>query len=78
MGGAGIDVWYNYPKDRNQPQNTFQHYPFEDIPFLVMSPHSAFKIENRESPFTKDIIENLIALSQDKKPKNLIDLDRGY
>jgi phosphoglycerate dehydrogenase-like enzyme len=77
-GGVGLDVWYNYPKDRNHPENTFQKYPFEELPFLVMSPHSAFKIEKREIPFTKDIIKNLIAISQGKKPENQLDLDRGY
>ena len=78
MGGAGLDVWYNYPKDRNKPENTYQHYPFEELPFLVMSPHSAFKIEKREIPFTEDIIKNLIAISQGLPPENQIDLERGY
>ena len=78
MGGVGLDVWYNYPKDRNKPENVFQHYPFEELPFLVMSPHSAFKIEKREIPFTEDIIKNLKAIYQGLTPENLIDLDRGY
>ncbi|MHA2214287.1 MAG: 2-hydroxyacid dehydrogenase [Candidatus Hodarchaeales archaeon] len=78
MGGVGLDVWYNYPKDRKKPQDTYQNYPFEKLTFLVMSPHSAFKIENREIPFTKDIIENLIAIYKEKQPENQIHLDRGY
>ena len=78
MGGVGLDVWYNYPKDNKNPKDTYQNYPFEELPFLVMSPHSAFKIENREIPFTKDIIENLIAVYKGKQPENQIHLDRGY
>jgi phosphoglycerate dehydrogenase-like enzyme len=78
MGGVGLDVWYNYPKDSKKPKDTYQNYPFEELPFLVMSPHSAFKIENREIPFTKDIIENLIAVYKGKQPENQIYLDRGY
>ena len=77
-GGAGLDVWFNYPKDRKNPVDTYQNYPFEELPFVVLSPHSAFKIENREIPFSKDIIENLIAIHEGKQPENLIHLDRGY
>ncbi len=43
-----------------------------------MSPHSAFMIEKREIPFAKDIIKNLLAISQGLPPENQIDLERGY
>jgi lactate dehydrogenase-like 2-hydroxyacid dehydrogenase len=77
IAGAGLDVWYNYPKDRKNPE-VKQNFPFETLPFLVMSPHSAFKVESREIPFAEDIIANLIAVSKGETPTNLLNLELGY
>jgi phosphoglycerate dehydrogenase-like enzyme len=77
IAGAGLDVWYNYPKNRKKPEVN-QNYPFESLPFLVMSPHSAFKVESREIPFAEDIIENLIIVSRGETPLNQLDLESGY
>ena len=77
IAGAGLDVWYNYPKDRKKPE-VKQNYPFETLPFLVMSPHSAFKVESREIPFAEDIVTNLIAVSNGETPINLLNLEAGY
>jgi phosphoglycerate dehydrogenase-like enzyme len=76
-GAAGIDVWYNYPSDRENPIVN-QNFPFEEIPFLVMSPHSSFKVENREVPFSEDIITNILLISKGSKPTNMLNLDLGY
>lgn len=76
-GGAGIDVWYNYPSDRENPVVS-QNFPFEELPFIVMSPHSAFKVENREIPFSEDVIENLLLLNIDSEPKNKVNINLGY
>ncbi|MHA1974947.1 MAG: 2-hydroxyacid dehydrogenase [Candidatus Hodarchaeales archaeon] len=76
--GAGIDTWYNYPKDRDKPTNVYQNYPFESLDNIVMTPHSAFKISNREEAFAEDIIKNILQIYQDKEPINKIDLELGY
>lgn len=75
--GIGLDVWYNYPTDRKKPE-VKQNFPFEKLPFLVMSPHSAFKVESREIPFAKDIISNIIAIYEQRVPKNQLKLENGY
>ena len=77
IAGAGLDVWYNYPKDRKKPE-VKQNFPFEKLPFLVMSPHSAFKVESREIPFAEDIVTNLIAVFNGEPPINLLNLEAGY
>jgi D-3-phosphoglycerate dehydrogenase len=77
IAGAGLDVWYNYPKDRKKPK-VKQNFPFETLPFLVLSPHSAFKVESREIPFAEDIVANLIAVSKGDTPTNLLNLEVGY
>jgi phosphoglycerate dehydrogenase-like enzyme len=75
---CGSDVWYNYPKDRKNPVDIFQNYPFEELENLVMTPHAAFKVSDREKTFAEDIITNILLISQNKKPFNQLNLDIGY
>ena len=77
QAAVGLDVWYNYPKDRKKPQIN-QHFPFEELFFLVMSPHSAFKVESREIPFAEDIIRNLVAIYNREVPENQVQLEEEY
>ena len=55
--GASIDTWYVYPKDRNNPTNVFQNFPFHELDNVILSPHRAFKVRDREITHTEDIIE---------------------
>ncbi|RMG31785.1 MAG: hypothetical protein D6732_14360 [Methanobacteriota archaeon] len=73
---AGIDVWYNYP--RGDQRIIFQNYPFEKLPNIVMTPHSAFKIVDREEVFVEDIIENIRRIFEGKPPINQVNLELGY
>ncbi len=75
---AALDVWYNYPKDRKDPTNVFQNYPFENLDNVVMSPHSSFKVIDRERSFTEDAITNILRISEGKPPINQLNLDLGY
>lgn len=75
---AALDVWYNYPKDRKDPTNVFQNYAFEDLDNVVMSPHSSFKIIDREKSFTEDVITNILSISEGKSPINQLNIDLGY
>jgi D-3-phosphoglycerate dehydrogenase len=75
---CGSDVWYNYPKDRKNPVDVFQNYPFEELENLVMTPHAAFKVSDREKIFAEDIITNILLISQNKKPLNQLNLEIGY
>ncbi len=77
LAAVGLDVWYNYPKDRKKP-TVQQNYLFEELPYLVMSPHSAFKVESREIPFAEDIISNLNAIYNQEEPQNQINLTNEY
>ena len=76
-GFAGIDTWYNYPNNtptvaNATPQPTFQNYPFHELENIIMSPHSAYKVEDIGIKTAEDIIANLNLLSQNKQPINLL------
>ena len=73
---AGIDVWYNYP--RGDQRTVFQNYPFEELDNIVMTPHSAFKVMERERVFIGDIVENINRIYRGEDPINQVNLELGY
>jgi len=75
---AALDVWYNYPQDRKKPISVFQNRSFEELDNVVMSPHSAFKVVEREVVFIEDIITNISIISRGEEPINQINLDLEY
>ena len=78
IGGAALDVWYNYPKNQEETTDVNQNFPFKELNNVVMSPHSAFKVRDREDIFSEDIIENIKRVSEGKTPINQLNLDIGY
>ncbi|MBN2770556.1 MAG: hypothetical protein JXR90_07665 [Spirochaetes bacterium] len=76
IAGAGIDVWYNYPKDSN-PTHPSSNYPFYELPNIVMSPHRAGFIKG-ELPHLDDATENIIRLHQGRELINKINLENKY
>jgi len=75
---AGIDTWYNYPLSRDKITGIFQNFAFQELDNILMTPHAAFKIAEREVIFSEDIINNLQRVYQGLKPLNQLDLDLGY
>jgi lactate dehydrogenase-like 2-hydroxyacid dehydrogenase len=75
---AALDVWYNYPQDRKNPINVFQNHPFEELDNVVLSPHSAFKVHEREAAFAEDIITNISLVMKNEDPINQLNLELGY
>ncbi len=79
IAAAGLDAWYNYPKNRKNPVNVFQNYPFRELDNVILSPHRAFKVHQRADIVTaKDVIDNLVLISKGEKPKNQLNMDLGY
>lgn len=76
IGAAGIDVWYNYPNGNNHVIS--QNYPFHELTNIVMTPHSAFKIRDREEIFAEDILTNILNIYHNKSPINQVHLELGY
>jgi phosphoglycerate dehydrogenase-like enzyme len=76
---AAIDVWYDYKPTVDEAGLKFPfHYPFHELPNILLSPHRA------ASPFSdlkrwNEVIENIRNFNMGKKVfLNMVDLNREY
>ena len=78
IGGAGIDTWWIYPRDRESRPNTFpSKHPLQEFDNLVFSPHRASHVENRENNRMRDLADVLNSIMRGE-PKNVVSLEEGY
>ncbi len=75
---AGIDVWWNYPENKEAREHTFpSDAPFHELPNVVMSPHRANQTLGEEQVRLEDIAKTIQAIIKGEK-RNLVDVERGY
>ncbi len=78
IGGAGIDVWYDYDPAPDEEGRKFPYnFLFHELDNVVLSPHRA------ASPFSDlerwgEVIENINRVARDKLPINLVNRELGY
>ena len=79
IGGAGLDVWYNYPPDEVSRSSTYpSNYPFWDLENVVLSPHRA-GLTNDINYLRMDHLSVLLnAAARGEKIPNKVDLHLGY
>jgi phosphoglycerate dehydrogenase-like enzyme len=79
LHAAGLDVWYNYPKDEASRSSTPpSNFPFYELDNVVMSPHRAG--DSRESNFLwMDYLAALLNAAVRGEPlPNRVDVRAGY
>ena len=76
--GAGLDVWWRYPKKWRGSGEPPTDMPFQELDNLVASPHRAGYSENTEREYFQFAGENILRFIQGKTPDNVIDSARGY
>lgn len=78
LGGAGLDVWWQYPvreADRtNAPPSKF---PFGKLPNVVMTPHVGGGSDASEEDRYRSLAQLVNALARGESVKS-VDLDAGY
>ena len=75
--GAGIDVWYRYPK-REPLERVFPSaYPFQELDNVVMSPHRGNDVRDWQRVAARDVLATLTALAAGEE-RNRVDLESGY
>jgi phosphoglycerate dehydrogenase-like enzyme len=79
LAGAGIDTWYNYPRHAAETENTKpSRFPFEELPNVVMTPHSGGYSEGFLKKGLEFIFTNVARVARGEVPENLVDVERGY
>ncbi len=77
--GAGLDVWYNYPKTKEERLQTFPgDFPFHELNNVVMSPHRGGKSPEVESARMEALAASLNAAKRGDGLPNQVDIDLGY
>jgi lactate dehydrogenase-like 2-hydroxyacid dehydrogenase len=72
LGGAGLDVWYNYPGRKNPEPVLPSNYPIHELRNVVMSPHKSGLTRESINGMTDDVVENIKTFIKTGTPGNLI------
>ncbi len=75
--GAGIDVWYVYPRGDDRAATHPSSFPFSELPNVVMTPHSANDLRGWREAAVRDVLVTLQALRRGER-RNPVDAARGY
>ncbi|MCH8979305.1 MAG: hypothetical protein IH945_08705 [Armatimonadetes bacterium] len=77
IDSAGLDVWYLYPKDRDDKTPPSQ-YPFGSLPNVVMTPHVAGGTQDTEPTRMRALAQLIKDIVGGDEEKNLVSVERGY
>ncbi|MBN1550860.1 hypothetical protein JW979_05310 [bacterium] len=77
LGGAGLDVWYNYRPELVNGKKYPYTYPFHELENVLLSPHRAGSPLVRVERFD-DVIENIRSYISSGELVTEVDLEHGY
>ena len=75
--GAGLDVWWTYPKKGERERTLPSSLPFHDLDNVVMSPHRANEVQGWHEASFRDVAETLNAIARGES-RNRVEPSRGY
>jgi phosphoglycerate dehydrogenase-like enzyme len=79
LAAAGLDVWYNYPKDEASQANTPpSQYPFGELDNVVLSPHRGGDEKDIDVARMQHLAELLNAAARGEEMPNRVDVGAGY
>ena len=77
--GAGLDVWYNYPKTIEDRTSTPPgDFPFHELDNVVMSPHRGGKVRETEQLRMVALARSLNAAARGEPIPNPVNIELGY
>ncbi len=74
--GAGLDVWYNYPKDNDTGYPS--RYPIHTLPNVVLSPHVAGFTSYAVAENVIETTGNIKNYIKNGNPNTMINIDERY
>ena len=76
---AGLDVWYEYPKEvENRPKTQPSKYPFHELDNVAMTPHLGGHSDDTERRRIEGLAELLNAAARGESLPNRVDIELGY
>lgn len=79
LAGAGLDVWYAFPRDAEARANTAPaRRPFWELDNVVLSPHRAGLVDSALTAREADLQVALTQLAHDQVPRGRVDVAAGY
>jgi phosphoglycerate dehydrogenase-like enzyme len=79
LAAAGLDVWYNYPRDEAAQTNTPpSQYPFHELDNVIMSPHRGGDEIGIESARMQELAQLLNAAARGEEMPNRVNREAGY
>ena len=75
LHSAGIDVWWNYPKEGKPTYPA--DAPLHELNNIVMSPHRAANYENWQTVSCEDVLKTIKSI-RDGEERNQVDPEKGY
>ena len=79
LHGAGMDVWYNYPPNKDaRAHNPAANVPFHELDNVIMSPHRAGLTRDTDRLRMTHLADLLNHAARGEPLPNQLDLDRGY
>ncbi len=79
LHSAGLDVWYNYPPDKDARSHTMPaDFPFHELENVVMSPHRGGDTRETDSLRMTHLSRLLNNILEGKPVPNRVDLAAGY
>jgi len=79
LAAAGLDVWYNYPRDEAAQINTPpSQFPFHELDNVVLSPHRGGDEAGIDTSRMQHLAELLNAAARGEDMANRVNLATGY
>lgn len=78
LAGAGLDVWYEYPRPPYEEAVRGSRYPFWQLPNVVMSPHAAAHAREDKDAYFEDTFNQLEYFLENNKPLRAVDISRRF
>lgn len=79
LAAAGLDVWYNYPRDDDAQTSTPpSQFPFHELDNVVMSPHRGGDEVGIDEARMQHLADLLNAAARGEEMPNGVNLEAGY
>jgi phosphoglycerate dehydrogenase-like enzyme len=79
LAAAGLDVWWNYPKDEPSRTNTPPaNVPLHQLENVVLSPHRGGQVRERDESWATALAEMINTFARGEEMPNRVNLELGH